>query len=105
MTLTPSNDLDPADLLARLPSVNSMVGVPMVVGGRCRGAVLLGFHAQRPGELDLQLLATVAAQAAVASAAAELAKSVIRSPLNGVVTDIPIKLGEIISLNQKVIQI
>ena len=72
-----------ADLLARLPSVNSMVGVPMVVGGRCRGAVLLGFHGQRPGELDLQLLATVAAQAAVALDNAQLYSHAVMDPVTG----------------------
>jgi HlyD family secretion protein len=45
------------------------------------------------------------AAAQVASAEAELAKTIIRSPISGVVTDIPIKLGEIVSLNQKAVSV
>lgn len=46
-----------------------------------------------------------AAQAAVASAEAELAKSMIVSPISGVVTDVPIKLGEIVPVNQPAISV
>ena len=72
-----------ADLVQRIPGVHSLVGVPMVVGGRCRGAVLLGFHGQRPGELDLQLLATVAAQAAIALDNAQLYSHAVMDPVTG----------------------
>ena len=45
------------------------------------------------------------AKAEVAAAEAELAKTVIRSPINGVVTDLPIKLGEIVSANTAVLSV
>lgn len=45
------------------------------------------------------------AQAGVESAQAALAKSIIRSPINGIITNIVPKLGEIVSLNQSVISI
>jgi multidrug efflux pump subunit AcrA (membrane-fusion protein) len=45
------------------------------------------------------------AQAQVASAEAELAKTIIRSPILGVVTDIPVELGEIVPANQKAISV
>ncbi|MFA7252838.1 MAG: efflux RND transporter periplasmic adaptor subunit [Candidatus Paceibacterota bacterium] len=45
------------------------------------------------------------ALAQVASAEAELAKTIIRSPISGVITDIPIKLGEIVPANQKAISV
>lgn len=45
------------------------------------------------------------AEAQVASAEAELVKSIIRSPIDGVVTDIPIKLGEIVPVNQKALSV
>jgi RND family efflux transporter MFP subunit len=45
------------------------------------------------------------AQAGVDSARAELAKTIILSPIYGVVTDIPIKLGEIIPANQKALSV
>ena len=70
-----------AELAALLPGVHSVVGVPMVVGGRCRGVVLLGFQTQRPGELDLQILATVAAQAAIALDNAQLYSHAVMDPV------------------------
>ena len=45
------------------------------------------------------------AQAGVASAEAELAKSIIRSPINGVITSVDTKLGEIVSANKNVISV
>ena len=45
------------------------------------------------------------AQAGVESAEAQLAKSIIRSPINGVVTNIVPKLGEIVSMNQTAISV
>lgn len=46
-----------------------------------------------------------AAQAGVSSAAAELAKSVIRAPIDGVVTNIKPELGEIVTANVNVLSI
>jgi RND family efflux transporter MFP subunit len=45
------------------------------------------------------------AQAGVASAEAELAKSIIKSPISGVITSIDTKLGEIVSANKNIISI
>lgn len=45
------------------------------------------------------------AQAEVASAEAELSKTIIRSPINGVVTDLPVKLGEIVSANKTAVTV
>jgi RND family efflux transporter MFP subunit len=45
------------------------------------------------------------AQAMVASAEANLAKSIIRSPINGVITNIDIKLGEIVQGNKTVLSV
>jgi len=64
---------------------------------------------KKAGSTSGQLLSAEAsyeaAQAGVASAQAELAKSLIRSPINGVITDIPIKLGEIVPMNQKAVSV
>ncbi len=45
------------------------------------------------------------AQASVDLAKSELTKSIIRSPINGVITKIPVKLGEIVPMNQKAISV
>ena len=45
------------------------------------------------------------AEAGVASAEAELAKSIIRAPITGVITNLDVKLGEIISANKNIISI
>jgi HlyD family secretion protein len=45
------------------------------------------------------------AQAGVASAEAELAKSFIRAPFSGVITKVDIRLGEIVSTNQNIISL
>lgn len=45
------------------------------------------------------------AMAGVASAEAELAKSIIKSPINGVITSVDTKLGEIVSANKNIISI
>jgi len=45
------------------------------------------------------------AMAGVASAEAELAKSMIKSPINGIITNIDTKLGEIVSANKNIISI
>ncbi len=45
------------------------------------------------------------AQAGVASAEAELAKSIIRSPISGVITKVDVKLGEIVSANKNIISV
>lgn len=45
------------------------------------------------------------AKAGVASAEAELAKTIIKSPINGVITSIDAKLGEIVSANKNIISV
>ena len=45
------------------------------------------------------------AQAGVASAEAEIAKTIIRSPLSGVITALDVKLGEIVSANKTVLTV
>lgn len=64
---------------------------------------------KKAGSTDGQILSAEAtyesAQAGVASAEAELAKSIIRSPITGVVTNIDTKLGEIVSANKNVISV
>lgn len=72
-----------SELLQRLPGIHSIVGIPLLVGGRCRGAVLLGFQGASPKEIDLQLLATVVAQAAVALDNAQLYRHAVQDPLTG----------------------
>lgn len=45
------------------------------------------------------------AQASVASAEAELAKSIVKSPINGVITNIDAKVGEIVPANKNIISV
>jgi HlyD family secretion protein len=45
------------------------------------------------------------AEAQVASAEAELAKSIIRSPISGLITKVDVKLGEIVSANKNIISV
>jgi RND family efflux transporter MFP subunit len=45
------------------------------------------------------------AEAGVASAEAELAKTIIRSPINGIVTNVDVKLGEIVPANKNIISV
>jgi HlyD family secretion protein len=54
---------------------------------------------------QVQTLTVDQAKAGVASAEAELAKSIIRSPITGVVTKIDAKLGEIVSANVNTISV
>jgi multidrug efflux pump subunit AcrA (membrane-fusion protein) len=54
---------------------------------------------------QVQTLTVDQARAGVASAEAELAKSMIRSPITGVVTKIDAKLGEIVSANVNTISV
>ena len=45
------------------------------------------------------------AEAQVASAEAELAKTILRSPIGGVVTSVDVKLGEIVPASQKILSV
>jgi len=73
----------PPALAQRFTGIRSMVGVPLLAGGRCRGAVLLGFASARPRPVDLDLLATVVAQAAVALDNAQLYRHAVQDPVTG----------------------
>jgi transcriptional regulator with GAF, ATPase, and Fis domain len=79
----PDGKAQQSELLNRLPGVRSVVGLPLLVGGRCRGAVLLLFENAQPGETDLDLLATVAAQAAIALDNAQLYQHAVQDPVTG----------------------
>lgn len=65
------------------PSVRSVVGLPLLAGGRCCGAVLLLFETQSPPEIDLEMLATVVSQAAVALEHAQLYRHAVQDPVTG----------------------
>ncbi len=56
-------------------------------------------------DFSVQEVSVEQARAGVASAEAELAKSIIKSPINGVVTNLGIKLGEIVSANKEVVSV
>jgi len=56
-------------------------------------------------DFSVQEVSVEQARAGVASAEAELAKSIIKSPINGVVTNIDTKLGEIVAANKEVISV
>jgi DNA-binding NtrC family response regulator/HAMP domain-containing protein len=69
-----------------LPEVRSTVGLPIVFAGRTRGAVLLGFERPEPLAVDLDLLSTVVAQAAIALERAQLHRLAVQDPVTGVFT-------------------
>ncbi|MBK8100841.1 MAG: sigma 54-interacting transcriptional regulator [Planctomycetes bacterium] len=73
--------------LARyLPGMRAAVAIPLVYADRGRGAVLLLFEAQKAPAVDLALLGTVAAQAAVALENADLYQHAIQDPITGAFT-------------------
>ncbi len=71
---------------ALLPECRSATGVPIVFGGRARGAVLLGFTRREPLPVDLELLSTVVAQAAVAFERSRLHRYAVQDPVTGALT-------------------
>ena len=68
------------------PGSRSLVGMPIVFGGRARGVVLLGFQRQQPWPVDLDLLSTVVAQAAVAFERCQLQRLAVQDPVTGTFT-------------------
>ncbi|MEM7201290.1 MAG: sigma 54-interacting transcriptional regulator [Planctomycetota bacterium] len=54
------------ELGARLPGCGSAVALPLILGGRSRGVILLAFHPPVPTSIHLELLRPMSAQIAVA---------------------------------------
>ncbi len=69
-----------------LPHARSLIGLPIVFAGRARGAVLLGFERPEPLAVDLELLSTVVAQAAIAFERSQLHRLAVQDPVTGVFT-------------------
>ncbi|MBL8754764.1 MAG: sigma 54-interacting transcriptional regulator [Planctomycetes bacterium] len=68
------------------PDSRSLLAVPIVFGGQTRGLVVLGFAHARPTSVDLDLLSTVVAQAAVAFERCQLQKLAVQDPVTGMFT-------------------
>ncbi|HEX6813541.1 MAG TPA: sigma 54-interacting transcriptional regulator, partial [Planctomycetota bacterium] len=69
-----------------LPSCRSVTGLPIVFAGHARGVVLLGFERTEPLPVDLELLSTVVAQAAVAFERAQLQRLAVHDHVTGTFT-------------------
>ncbi|HZN39164.1 MAG TPA: sigma 54-interacting transcriptional regulator, partial [Planctomycetota bacterium] len=69
-----------------LPSCRSATGLPIVFAGHARGVVLLGFERVEPLPVDLELLSTVVAQAAVAFERAQLQRFAVHDHVTGAFT-------------------
>ncbi|MFY9345599.1 MAG: sigma 54-interacting transcriptional regulator [Planctomycetota bacterium] len=68
------------------PASRSLVGLPIVFGGQTRGLVVLGFARRPPLAVDLDLLGTVVAQAAVAFERCQLQALGVHDPVTGAFT-------------------
>jgi transcriptional regulator with GAF, ATPase, and Fis domain/HAMP domain-containing protein len=68
------------------PDSRSMLVLPIVFGGQTRGLVVLGFAHHRPTPVDLDLLSTVVAQAAIAFERCQLQRLSVQDPVTGVFT-------------------
>ena len=79
--------------------INSLVGIY----DQYQAALLALVNTKN--DFSVQQVTVEQARAGVASAEAELAKSIIRAPINGVVTNIVPKLGETVSAGQTVISV
>lgn len=76
----------PPDWTEVLPEMHSAVGLPLAYAGRTRGIVLLGFDRLEPLPVDLDLLSTVVAQAAIALERALLHRHAVQDPATGAFT-------------------
>ncbi len=65
------------------PEVRVALGLPLVVGGRSRGCVLLLFETTPPPPVNLELLSTLAVQAALAIENARLYRAAVEDPYTG----------------------
>ena len=71
---------------AALPGCRSAIAFPIAFGGQTRGLVLLGFERTEPLPVDLELLGTVVAQAAVALERSQLHRLAVQDPVTGLFT-------------------
>ncbi|MBX3463923.1 MAG: sigma 54-interacting transcriptional regulator [Planctomycetes bacterium] len=78
--------LPPEPVAAVLPGCRSAIGLPVAFGGRTRGLVLLGFERTEPLPVDLELLSTVVAQAAIALERSQLHRLAVQDPVTGLIT-------------------
>ncbi len=70
-------------LVSDLPGYRVALALPMVAGGRSRGAVLLLFESMRPAEVPLELLAAMSAQTAAALENARLYHTAVEDVYTG----------------------
>ncbi|GAB4142799.1 MAG: hypothetical protein Fur0037_10130 [Planctomycetota bacterium] len=70
-------------LVQRFAGLRAATGLPMSSAGRCRGIVLLLFERDTPPSVHIDLLGTVAAQAAVALDNAQLYRHAVQDPVTG----------------------
>jgi DNA-binding NtrC family response regulator/HAMP domain-containing protein len=71
---------------ALMPGCRSAIGMPIAFSGQTRGLVLLGFQRTEPLSVDLELLSTVVAQAAVALERSQLHRLAVQDPVTGLFT-------------------
>ena len=76
----------PSPWSAVVPNSRSLLGLPIVFGGQARGVVVLGFTRVPPLTVDLDLLSTVVAQAAVALERGLLQRLSIQDPVTATFT-------------------
>ena len=76
----------PAPWSAVLPTQRSAIGLPIVFGGQTRGVLVLGFDCPQPLPVDLDLLSTVVAQAAVAFERCQLQRLAVQDPVTATYT-------------------
>jgi len=69
-----------------MPGCRSAIGMPIAFSGQTRGLVLLGFERNEPLTVDLELLSTVVAQAAVALERSQLHRLAVQDPVTGLFT-------------------
>ncbi|MGE3878112.1 MAG: sigma 54-interacting transcriptional regulator [Planctomycetota bacterium] len=86
----------PAALSDTLGRDRSIVALPMRLGGRPRGVLLLVFASPRPAEIDLDLLTTIATQTAAATENARLYQLAVEDVRTGALRPeyFTIRLGE-----------
>ena len=61
----------------------SLLALPLLAGGRCRGAIALLFEREQPAETNLELLSAIAAQTATAIESASLKRLAAIDPVTG----------------------
>ena len=76
----------PAGWQVVVPNARSLVALPIVYGGQVRGVVVLGFGRVPPLPVDLGLLSTVVAQAALALERGLLQRLAVQDPVTSAFT-------------------